>query len=915
MNYSPSMRLASANNSDALAPGYLLHPNYVLRVAGGSTNDFLHQSALQAAGLLAELNHIEQQLAADKQQICDLLSKAVAGQADKQLSRALINTKRAVFNQQLDKVDIGHSLLALFDAAEQDVLISYQTSVYRKLQLELAYNHSYQHDIAQCRDFLRSQFSQPDIANAIMYTNSRLYLELEQYFSGARQVKEKKVRSMLGTLASYVIRAATKTSPLSTFTSVHMGDWQTQLLSGSAADEVSFSLNSQGKKSVIKIKNSLILALFTRYLNELSNLGADFPLTLNPSLQQQDGKVRFKTIQHYFDINAYVIGNIEKTAEIAENSLLIRLIDLFKQAPQQTLNVAQLQNSFRLASGITDQTKLDTYLQKLLSAQLMCPSIRRYEQEDIITDYLAILQMIPGQTSEQASAMLTQVAALLTQYSAATIEQRITLKEQIEQLIQQLDQLLDARIPSKAYKNCFHEDSYFSAESVSANVSGLNNIKQDLSALLSITPLCDYNNRVQSVLAQAFLTQYGADGVCADPEQFFGTLQDELQCTGVLFFDRKMQHKLNEYVAQDPELQQLEQLNQTFVDYVIARLDTEQTINLEPEFVRQLANNIPERIRNRGNSHCFFGQVAHQEQQRLFVLNQSYPGHSKFFSRFFDIRQDDIGEVREYISSLCRFGNYMELPGVFGFNANLHKKMADKEISIDIYNNNYRDSIKLDLKDLTLVYDVQTHRVYFQNAEFGKMDVLHFGFIAGMYMPKLFRILSLSYSSGMLDYIISFLVNHPKYAGNKLRFIPRITLGSVVLWRRSWFFDKSELPETSLPDAEYFRQLQQWFRQAGLPQRCFARFTPKIFNDLKEQNRSEASMNLAQFNFAKVKPTYLDFENPLLVLHFQQLLQDQNFRITFQEALPELADSIATEDQLPRVAELQIELSQQGLRG
>lgn len=167
----------------------------------------------------------------------------------------------------------------------------------------------------------------------------------------------------------------------------------------------------------------------------------------------------------------------------------------------------------------------------------------------------------------------------------------------------------------------------------------------------------------------------------------------------------------------------------------------------------------------------------------------------------------------------------------------------------------------------------------------------------------------------MLDYIISFLIAHPKYAGNKLRFIPRIVLGSVVLWRKSWFFDKKELPDTGLSEAEYFRQLQSWVQQTELPQRCFVRFTPQIFSELNQQDRSEASMNLATFNFAKVKPMYLDFSSPLLVQQLQQILHDQNFRLTIQEALPELSDTVTTEAGLNRVSELQIEVSQPGLKG
>lgn len=131
-----------------------------------------------------------------------------------------------------------------------------------------------------------------------------------------------------------------------------------------------------------------------------------------------------------------------------------------------------------------------------------------------------------------------------------------------------------------------------------------------------------------------------------------------------------------------------------------------------------------------------------------------------------------------------------------------------------------------------------------------------------------------------------------------LRWVPRISFGSVVVRRARWAFPPELVPTRTAgeTDAGYLLRLLAWRREHGIPERCFVRAWPRGDQTLPVDDRQRRAYGTLR------KPFYLDFTSWFLVLAFENMLRTPRHMVVFEEALP---DPSAT----PRVCELLIEVS------
>ena len=545
--------------------------------------------------------------------------------------------------------------------------------------------------------------------------------------------------------------------------------------------------------------------------------------------------------------------------------------------------------------------------------KFLIPAVVRAEQGDILADYIKFLALLPESTGAPLIEQLQTLKTALTEYETASIEQRVELKNTIEWVCSNLNDQLTRNIPPKVLNSCFYEDCYRLDANIQLHNAELTSITADLKKLLAITPLFDFNCQIQSILANMFIQKYGEDGVCQEATKFLSDAQDELQCTGVVFFDKHIPEKFRSIFKSDTSAQVLDDLHTQFMDHLIENIDKKKNFSVDDKVLNKICEDIPQIFKNRVQSHCFFGQLAETSQGSNFVLNQSYTGHSNFLSRFLHhSSQENLEEIKSYLKGLSRYGDYMELPGVFGFNGNLHPQIADKELLVHPYGFNYEETEKLKLEDLNLVYDKETHRIYFDSEQHGKLDLFYFGFLSPIYLPKLLKILSLSYSQGILSYVISELISRGIVNASEVTHIPRINLGKIVIWRESWLVPRAVLLDAHTSEFEFFEQANRWRIQHNFPKTAYVRFTPKVYTDSSGEERAK---NMAALDFKKIKPLYVDFTNPLLMQAFQKALTGEFTSITIQEALPSLEDNQAFINKEGYVSEFQIEISKYGVRG
>jgi hypothetical protein len=147
---------------------------------------------------------------------------------------------------------------------------------------------------------------------------------------------------------------------------------------------------------------------------------------------------------------------------------------------------------------------------------------------------------------------------------------------------------------------------------------------------------------------------------------------------------------------------------------------------------------------------------------------------------------------------------------------------------------------------------------------------------------KLLRIFGL----GRVDLVLPPV--QPSNFGD-MKLYPRLTIGNVVLKRRSWVAPAADLHRRvdGLSPARCFAAIEQWRRARVIPNQVFL---PRP----------------AGTHTIRDKPLFIDFNSPTFVELFRQRLVT-NEQLTMEEVLPAIEDGIPDESGVRWAVELQLD--------
>jgi len=332
-------------------------------------------------------------------------------------------------------------------------------------------------------------------------------------------------------------------------------------------------------------------------------------------------------------------------------------------------------------------------------------------------------------------------------------------------------------------------------------------------------------------------------------------------------------------------------------------------VDVSAETLRELTAKLPQQIRNRNVSHSYVGQVFNADTNPKFVINQVFGGNSGLMSRFLEILPDDqLEHIKDYLNRCSREGQYAEMPGVFGFNANKHPRMADKEITIEPFANNWQQTEKTSIRDLRLRYDEVTHKVVFIDSDDKILDVWYQGFLIPSLMPQVQRFIAINNANGLNFYTIGTLFNCGLIKEGEITRIPRVSVGNVVISRSMHLVPREFVPDENLTPFDFFMAVQKWKEEHNLPNEAFVRAFP--IGDGKVAG-ADSGIDWNQVSFKDAKPFYVRFDDPRYVRQLARILKRSQFDLTLAEVLPRLDDQHVLVDDRKHVAEFHIELSRQ----
>ena len=878
---------------------YTFHPNYIWRVGGEPAAAMQYLSDGSSGNRLAAIDRLRADAQAASADVCRTLEALIPSVEDRLMRRDILAVKRDLHGARPPKTALGPALIGKMAEADAAALATLLATLKELANLEAEFSATVDAEIQGAETRLAASFSRLNVRDGLRAVNPGLFHKLDKHFSVPRTAKATKAERQLdNAFLQYLSRSALKTSPLSSFTPVMVGQWTDSGSSRTTIDLPTLPLRRQ-----ITLRRSLLLEILNPLLKRLAPLSRKDALRLNRSLRIVDEQVVIHRVVEESSLKAMTWGVGLEELRLRSNSAITTIAGIFSRAGDRGLTLDALAELIGQQAQPNQVEALVNAASNLARLGVLQAVDSFHDLEDPLVTALARLPTTPE--TDDATALIRALDDERTRFEReGDAAQRSAISETIGGTVRALAALADVSLSEDIVKPFLYEDCLIDVDAVLSRAA-VAPFTADLQRLVALSPLFDMNAGLQSWLAESFIADFGVDGVCNDPRGFL--IGQMTKIDGVI-----APWTMGKATSATAHGRELVVLRDMFYDHLVSQIDDGGHSWIDTHFIDDLIGRIPEAVARRPKSHCFFGQIATaHDGTDTFVLNQILSGNSQLFARFLDGESQSAIDVLDYLQRGSRSGRVVELSGVFGFNANLHMPVASETLVVAPYPGNLRTERRLELDVMTLRYDVELDRVFLADATGEALDVHYFGLLNPGLMPQVQRILcGLSTQAPIFFSEVSSAMRRAGMIAAAGSFgTPRVSLGAVTLQRRARNVSHDALPDlTKLDTAQALIRIHEWRRQEQVPPRGFLRFAPSL-RQLSVAGTDEADVDWAKFDRTKLKPFYVDFADPLLIRQFIKGLNGTRFDLIVQEPLPDIADQRFTVAGAGHVAELQVEIT------
>lgn len=718
---------------------------------------------------------------------------------------------------------------------------------------------------------------EPALRRAIALTSPDLLRAVERAGAGAH---DRKARKEEPGVLRHVLRASTRTSPLSWFTAVGWGRLSTDgepLPVAGSADWGTAGLPVNALNSVVKTNRTLVTALSEALLDD-ARRRAEVPHRMTSSARIADGVAAYARSRVVFAGGRHLVTTEDEVALPARGPLA--LVDACCEKPA-TLGelVEALVPALRTAGGTDSSAAARTFLDRLTEAGLLVPSETVDPQSD---EPLACLSRWLRESNGDASAedaslavQIDEIACLTAQFSAAEPALRPALLADLSTRWHTV--LADAGrpVPTGAARLSVLSEDVVAQEPV--RLDGLLGAAdhQALAELTALAELFDLSHLLRRILRDRFVARYGIGGCCQNPWEFGAEYAKAWEEAGRLAALAPSDR--DDFPTGGSELASLRaSLVESTHDVGSEGADADVLVPEDP--VRGLGERLPDWMVRRPLSYSYFLQRGADGD--LLCVNHVYGGWGRFTSRFLDALGSGArtAVARQIQPGLGEGARVAQFRPVGGFNANLHPLLVPDEIGPD------RRWTSIGEADVDLVHDEAADQVRLRLRGTGELlDVLYNGFLAPTMLAQRTAALLNDHPEGMVDF--SALI--PRYRsdapGGRVIRTPRLRYRHLVLRRRRWQLDAGVLQalradltaETPLPLAATAR----WRALLRLPEQVFLHPVP-----LPPRAGRAAEDLLARLS--RPKPQFVDLGNALHLRSLAKWLSRHPDGVVLEEALP-----------------------------
>ncbi|GAA4897596.1 lantibiotic biosynthesis dehydratase-like protein [Stackebrandtia albiflava] len=855
--------------------------------------------------------------------LSDAIEPFVGGETDDAHRRALINLRRDVFNLRTPRdPDQTRATIGRLPAELAATLLEWlEISVaHRRRRREGA--DVFGEELIERRRALQRLASLPVLRKGIMLASPSLDEMLPRYMTADPSSLSKRARRIERSVSEYVYRTVAKTSPFSTLTAVALGGF-----SDDADGLLSIDADALGENRLVSHTrlNLAILARVGEAIIADDDLLDDLPIAISSGWTTDRKRVRYMRRQRRVgDASAAMtLDTFDENVFFLAHSDIVD--DLFRLLPagatRKFSEVRRLLHEKSPHDRAVDDVR--RYLRHLVRLNLVTVPmlVVNIHASDPIRDFGDRVARLDRPWAKTLTEDLHRLNDLVAGFIGCGVDERRLILRDLHSEVKEMLSRLGVESPESP-RTVLYEDTTLPAGAVAANTgSWRDGAAADLRQVARILPLFDAMSSHRLMARGFFHARFGRGGRCDDLVKFTHEFHLDVYDQYLRYSFNHKSFIDNEYQDQEnwfkmPEVTALDDARRTLISEMRRRYaahgDDAHELVLDQDFIDTVAAKLPP-MDDDLDPRAYFVQVGDVDGDRRVVVNRTYTGLSLLFSRFqhcFPASDgvDLAGALRDHLREITPEGAVLaEVTGGYDTsNLNLHAEVTPYEIVCpgEISFRDPQDQIPVE--DLYVVGDEETGRLTLRSKRLGKEVIpVYLGFLMPMALPEMQRLL-LTFSRTRIASLDLWSGTDQPLGDAEIGGHPRVRFGDLILVRRVWKTDPSNLPEgmVGAEGAERVLGWHRWARTHKLPRYVFV--TPDAV-DPDEDDEADGAVRFG-------KPQFVDFEDYFSLGLLDNLAESANRRLVFTEMLPDSEGLVAKGPNGERyVTELTIEINEAGM--
>ncbi len=759
------MTLAFERPPAATSHNKLEWPDFVVRVTGLPVHHAWRLRFEQTAALIDEWLALDRALASEATGISDELFEHIGRLEEITVRGPLIALRRAVFNQQAPKhLETAATLLPSLLIRR---IRTFEELRQRRMEISNQGQNTLETEWAQLRQHLRDSAGHPEFQRGLLLSSFDLYTETQQWLAQPASTARRKLEL---SLAQYILRASTKTSPFSTFTSLARGRWRSSQNTriDSARDWTRIGYGELSRS----IANQL-MQTFAGWPSVRDNL----KLSLNPSLKREGEAWTFL---------AWRKG--EKHSSLKHQPTLGRLFDA-TTGPEMTYG--------RALNVILDEPVQESEARTMLDRLIAFGALElHFPQPERDLDHFEALCAAAAPVEREDPDAWRNLQALrdgLRQFEYVPAN----AKRKADQALRQLcaSPVLSERGLTMPTRNTIFEDTLIPDLDYGLEPQSWLETKADLERVTKLYALRDSSWAIKQRALALFKSTYPKG-----------------KATLLEFYQHFHADSTQDIQHLDPTRALLQEVQQ----YALERQGELERSWIDTFFIR-----FPQVLRG-SRTIAYYAQPLADQAGLVINTWQAGAGRAQARLRRFERK---LGVA---LPEMARASDPKRIPvdlgGVFGTNVNLREPLTELEIPYPGYHSDRPEAQLLRLRDLQVHLNADRSNLELVAPHLdAPLEPIHTGLLGQRWLPPLFEFLVHAFGVGPIDPTPSRLRSYNPPSTQNVIFEPRLTLGCVIIERARWTLPQAALP-TQKPGEPLFhtlKKLAEWRAKHSIPDTVF----------------------------------------------------------------------------------------------